>query len=272
MGQKSLKEIEAKRSSFQLELFSEDYNVVNSELEDAKYRLFSSITDKVNIKPKDFFESFDSIYSRYLAENENIDNNDILLDKGFIKCLYRDENIKSIMNLYILDLIKENQYGCDEEYLLSKMPDYIKSLDNLYDSLNDLFDSKKIDLVFDDKFIAIYDEFEEGVKEHLNEREYKVLIQRVQGKTLEDVGLEMDVTRERIRQIEAKAIKKLNSYDVIFDEDKYSDIYKRYDISKEDFIIAFNNRNAYYYLALRYNGNDDKGKSLKIPLEDILHD
>lgn len=176
------------------------------------------------------------------------------------------------MGHYILKLIREHPYGCDEECLLSRMPEYIKSLDNLYDSLNDLLDGKKIDLVFDDKFIAIYDEFHEGAKEHLNEREFNVLLQRIQGKTLEDVGLEMNVTRERIRQIEAKAIKKLNGINAIFDEDKYSDIYKRYDISKEDFVIAFNNRNVYYYLALRYNGNDDKSKSSKIPLEEILHD
>lgn len=272
MGQKSLREIEEKCENFQLELFSEDNNKVNSEHKEAKYRLFTAITDKVSIKPKEFFESFDAIYNMYLQENVNKDNEDILLDKRFIKFLYKDTNIMEFMSQYILGLIMEHQYGCDEECLLSSMPDYLKSLDNLYDTLDYLLESKKIDLFFDDKFVAIYDEFEERAKEYLNEREYKVLIQRMQGKTLEDVGLEMNVTRERIRQIEAKAIKKLNSYDVKFDEDKYSDIFIRYDISKEDFIIAFNNRNTYHYLALRYNGNDDKGKSSKILLEEILHD
>ena len=272
MGQKSLKEIEEKRTNFQPELFSEDDNEVNSELGEANYRLFSAITEKFSIKPKEFFESFVTTYRMYMEENEIKCNCDILLDKCFIKCLYKDEYVNAFMKQYIHELIMENQYGCDEEYLLSMMPDYIKSLDNLYDSLNDLLDSKKIDFVFDDKFIAIYDDLEDGAKEYLSEREYKVIIQRIQGKTLEDIGNEIGVTRERIRQIEAKAIRKLNYSNAKFNEDKYSDLFRKYDISKEDFIIAFNNECIYYYLTLRYGGTDEKEKYSKAPLEDILQD
>lgn len=48
----------------------------------------------------------------------------------------------------------------------------------------------------------------------LTERERKVLIQRFglldgKPKTLEEVGIEFNVTRERIRQIEAKALRKM---------------------------------------------------------------
>ena len=52
------------------------------------------------------------------------------------------------------------------------------------------------------------------VLDTLNEREKKVLILRFgledgRSRTLEEVGKEFDVTRERIRQIEAKALRKL---------------------------------------------------------------
>lgn len=52
------------------------------------------------------------------------------------------------------------------------------------------------------------------VLETLNDREKKVLIQRFglldgKPKTLEEVGVEFNVTRERIRQIEAKALRKM---------------------------------------------------------------
>jgi len=48
----------------------------------------------------------------------------------------------------------------------------------------------------------------------LSEREKRVLVLRFglddgQPKTLEDIGQEFNVTRERIRQIEAKALRKL---------------------------------------------------------------
>jgi RNA polymerase primary sigma factor len=52
------------------------------------------------------------------------------------------------------------------------------------------------------------------VLESLTERERKVLRLRFglddgRGRTLEEVGKEFNVTRERIRQIEAKALRKL---------------------------------------------------------------
>lgn len=54
MGQKSLMEIEEKRASYQPKLFSEDNSEVDSEQEEAKYRLFTAITDLISIRPKDF--------------------------------------------------------------------------------------------------------------------------------------------------------------------------------------------------------------------------
>ena len=53
-----------------------------------------------------------------------------------------------------------------------------------------------------------------SVLDKLNEREQKVLRMRFglddgRARTLEEVGREFDVTRERIRQIEAKALRKL---------------------------------------------------------------
>lgn len=54
----------------------------------------------------------------------------------------------------------------------------------------------------------------EEILEQLNERERKVLVMRFGladgiNRTLEDVGKEFNVTRERVRQIEAKALRKL---------------------------------------------------------------
>jgi RNA polymerase primary sigma factor len=53
----------------------------------------------------------------------------------------------------------------------------------------------------------------DGIKDKLatlTPREEKVICQRLlEGKTLEEVGRDFHVTRERIRQIECKALKKL---------------------------------------------------------------
>ena len=84
-------------------------------------------------------------------------------------------------------------------------------------------DSELGDFVEDDKFLNPYDattrvllreKLEDILKDTLNEREEQVLRHRFglddgSPKTLEEVGKIFDVTRERIRQIEVKAIKKL---------------------------------------------------------------
>ena len=54
----------------------------------------------------------------------------------------------------------------------------------------------------------------EEILDGLNEREKRVLVMRFgledgMPRTLEDVGKEFNVTRERVRQIEAKALRKL---------------------------------------------------------------
>lgn len=86
-------------------------------------------------------------------------------------------------------------------------------------------DSELGDFVEDDKFLNPYDatsrillreKIESILKEALNEREEQVLRHRFglddgSPKTLEEVGKLFNVTRERIRQIEVKAINKLKS-------------------------------------------------------------
>ena len=62
--------------------------------------------------------------------------------------------------------------------------------------------------------VLLREKLEDILKDTLNEREEQVLRHRFglddgSPKTLEEVGKIFDVTRERIRQIEVKAIKKL---------------------------------------------------------------
>ena len=60
----------------------------------------------------------------------------------------------------------------------------------------------------------------------LSEREYKVIAQRygifpyAKRRTLEEIGREFGVTRERIRQYEAKALKKIHQYMTELDDEE----------------------------------------------------
>ncbi|UTH14193.1 sigma factor-like helix-turn-helix DNA-binding protein [Macrococcus equipercicus] len=89
-----------------------------------------------------------------------------------------------------------------------------------------------------------------------NEQERFIINSRLSGKTLEEIGVEVKVTRERVRQILKKIFNKLP--ESLF-EDRYKYIYEHYDIPKKIFeYIFYIEPVEYYYLQNRYNkGNRD---------------
>jgi RNA polymerase sigma factor (sigma-70 family) len=52
--------------------------------------------------------------------------------------------------------------------------------------------------------------------DYLSEREYRVVELRLTGLSLEDVGKEFGVSRERIRQVEAKGLRKIKTVFLLY--------------------------------------------------------
>lgn len=272
MGKKTLLELEEVINTYKPQKYDGENKSIKKEVEDVGILLFTCLSKKININPKELLEVFEQEYLKYTSEGALTKNIDILKNKNFIKTLYLNKFISKIVNEYILCIIRENNYGCSEDDLFDKMPDYFKYTEILNEVLNDLMNTNNIDLVFDDRFVVLYKSFKNGAMNYLNEKEYDILIKRIQGKTLEEVGKTKGVVRERIRQIEAKAIKKLDYLKIKFKEDVYFDIFNRYLITKEEFIIAFNEEESYNYLVLRYGDSSEKNKLMKKTLENILDD
>lgn len=77
----------------------------------------------------------------------------------------------------------------------------------------EFYDNAIIDIFL--KFIGKLPNFsniKNDIFKSVSERELKVLINRDKGKTLEEIAKEIDVTRERVRQIEAKAKRNLKIF------------------------------------------------------------
>lgn len=102
----------------------------------------------------------------------------------------------------------------------------------------------------------------------LDERAASILQLRSNGVTLEEVGQRFGITRERVRQIEKKAMDKLTRRGrVHFEEDKYAYFFTTYAMDKELFFDYLQEtEQVWYYLTTRYSkGKEELSKAIDDP-------
>ena len=113
----------------------------------------------------------------------------------------KKEQLKIIKNISIDTISLSSPIGEDEE-------------DELENFIEDKTFASPIEEA--DK-TSVKEELYEAISEALNPKEQKVIILRFgldgnRARTLAEVGKELNVTRERIRQVESKALRKLEGY------------------------------------------------------------
>ena len=161
------------------------------------------------------------------------------------------EQILSVMHSYEFEFV-------DLDTILQALPDATE--DDVKATLASLVDSQKV-IQCEDTFAIKHISFFETVNAlsssnpcNLDERAVRILQQRASGKTLEEVGQQEGATRERIRQIEKKALDKFTRRGhVIYEEDRYAYLFSTYAFEREfyfDFLDE--SKNIWYYLNFRY--------------------
>lgn len=92
-----------------------------------------------------------------------------------------------------------------------------------------------------------------------NFKDKDIIIQRLNGKTLEEIGKKYNVSRERIRQRQMVVLKKAPE---IYEINKYKDIFEEYSFSKNEFTIMFNVDSKVYELLMLVlkKGKKDTGE------------
>lgn len=86
-----------------------------------------------------------------------------------------------------------------------------------------------------------------------DERARFCMTSKLQGETLESIAQKLGVTRERIRQIIAKAMRKYFSKQLCLEEDRYAALCEKYALELAEFRVIFQERTqTYKYLQLRY--------------------
>lgn len=161
------------------------------------------------------------------------------------------EQILSVMHSHEFDLVDLNM-------ILRALPD--ASEDDVKVTLAELVDSQKVFRV-EDAFAIKHISFFETINTlslnnpyNLDERAVRILRQRASGKTLEEVGQQEGTTRERIRQIEKKALDKFTRRGhVIYEEDRYAYLFSTYAFEREFYFDYLDeSKNIWYYLNFRY--------------------
>lgn len=175
-----------------------------------------------------------------------------ITDKEIISKIYDENYLSNVLKTHILDIIEENE--SIELVLISLyLPKTVRNnTEFIQNMLNDLVDEKKLERI-DNEYILCYPSIYEFLDTIKNENHRFVYEQRIKGISLADIGRKLDLSRERIRQLEAK-VKKIKIPKL--KEDRYKWIYKKYAISRELFETAFDKKEmTYSYLSYRY----DKG-------------
>lgn len=192
-----------------------------------------------------------------LSLNHNLDlllNNQIIMDRLInldVSKLAKDIAYTYIQyheNLYSLNEII-NKLNCEFKHV-----DWQEILNKLLEQ--DLIDKSESEKVFSKKpSILVY------VSEHYNSATLEIIKLRLEGKTLEEIGNVIGITRERVRQIVKKV---LSSTDEIFKEDENAYWFNTYDLDAKQYELLFKD-SFYNYLLIRYK----KGNKY---WNDIIHD
>lgn len=217
-------------------------------------KLISNISDY-------YFSLFKN--SEFISETEYISEN-------IMPILWEDNYGKEKWLKYIVNEISKKPYGMTENMLWENIDILLKDKKIYKKTIEYLFELDMIKNLYDDRIVVNYKSIKEEIYKYLKENEAEILLKRISGKTLEEIGATLNVTRERVRQIESRGIKRL--YFEKFREDFFLDIFLKYDVNRESFLSVLKEEETYSYLNLRYRDELNKIRDLRRPIEEILED
>ena len=237
---------------------------VATENEQERHDLFEALTTGLKLDGSTSLEIIDNVQKR--CNNFNSDE--------FISFICENSILVSALEKAIIVFLDTNEGTYTKNEVIATLPSIFQDNRIIERVLKNL--EKKDEIYIDDIIIKRnYPSIIKTINETLNDRELDIIRRRLDGQTLEEISREYGFTRERVCQISAKALRRvqkkyeLGAFPKRFDEDKYVYIFEKYHLSIEDFKIAFDEPfSTYYYLNLITSNNRAEKKSLDTALED----
>ncbi|WP_331670144.1 DNA-directed RNA polymerase subunit alpha C-terminal domain-containing protein [Anaerocolumna sp. AGMB13020] len=259
MGAKSVYEILDKISTYKLVPAGKD-SIDETEEDRFCRKLLQEILCKLVINTNQVYPLLQKLVIDILEKEKCILNDEIF--QFLTPCLYEQSTITEAIIGLVIKTLELSQSGVDEAKLIELLPMCLTDKRLFHELLIQMVEQRYIFINDEQLYERRYPTIMEYISKLDNERASQILELRLGGKTLEEVGKEFGITRERIRQIESKYIKKSPQ----LMEDRYSYVFEMYDISKKDFLLGFREKEeAYNYLIVAY----EKGiKNIEYMLED----
>lgn len=221
-----------------------------------------------NIHFGNFYSKLYALLNEICINFENIDYDKISQESSIIERIYEIDILKDALKNQILSLLKESTYGLDYCYIQSKLPLNLENTNVLHHLIEEMYDNGLIDYTVNGYIIMKNMSVNEYALTLKTEKEKELLLGKLNGMTLEELGRKCGLTRERVRQIIAKIIKKKPR----LKEDYYNKIFTKYDISKEEFCYGFEVDDiTYNYLMLAYPKGLNNLESLIDDIEFPIH-
>ena len=248
---KKVKEIESELElNIKEELLEALYSKISVDECDFSVRLLNCLKQNNILTVKDLIlypnqdlKLLDKLGKKSYEEAIGFKNN-IFLENQF------DKKSLDFLKRVIKTLTKENEISTIYlKNFLANNSDY--PTDNLINDLN-LLRSNEI-IIYTMNGIKFKRKSLLEVAEGLDDKNKKLFLSRLEGKTLQELGDERGLTRERIRQKLARIYEKIPEVE----EDEYKSIFEEYNFESDEFTTIFEEEKYVFgYLKEKYNSGD----------------
>jgi len=190
------------------------------------------------------------------------------LDKKCIYHLYELKPFYDALHSKMLSILEGRETGISYEAIMEMMPSHLKNTTIIKEMLLSMENSGELYVEYGN-YVRQYPSIVDYITTLGNEKTKNIVLDKLNGMTLQEIGNKVGLTRERVRQLYEKTIRRLHNSGLRFREDKYALLFSRYTITKEDFTKAFDEPlSTYGYLATVTDSNLIFKKSLESILED----
>lgn len=178
--------------------------------------------------------------------------------------LYESKFVREKVKQKVLLLLDASKEGISRKSLAAQFPNHLNNTTILEEILIELENAHAVaagEVIVTREYPNVFQALSVIKKD--NHRD--IFAKRLQGKTLEEIGSEYGITRERVRQILNKETRGIITAYPRFNEDKYAYVFSKYHFLREDFLLAFDEKiSTYCYLDMKHYGS--KGNRLPIGL------